>query len=208
MELQYYGANCVVLSSKDSRVVIDDTLASVGAKSITRPGDVALFTGMHKAPSVETRLTVQQPGEYEVSNVSIVGIPTRAHMDEVGEHSATMYKVVVGEMSFLFTGHVYPEFTDDQLEAIGIVDVMIVPVGGNGYTLDAIGALKLIKEVEPKVIIPTHYDEKGLQFEVPQQTLKQAVHDLAMEPKEVVAKLKLKPAELAELTQLIILERS
>ncbi len=48
----------------------------------------------------------------------------------------------------------FPKLTDAEQEAIGIVDVMFVPVGGSGYTLDAAGALQLIKAVEPKIVIP------------------------------------------------------
>jgi L-ascorbate metabolism protein UlaG (beta-lactamase superfamily) len=84
----------------------------------------------------------------------------------------------------------------------------VVPVGGNGYTVDPIGALKLIKEIEPKLVIPTHYADKALKYPVPQQELSVALKELAMEPKETVAKLKLKPTELTDVTQLIILEKS
>lgn len=208
MDLQYFGANCVSLSSRDVRVIIDDYVSSHGGKSILKPGDIALFTSTEPASLPATKITIAGPGEYEVSNISITGIPVRAHMDEAGKLSATMYKVETSELTFLFTGHVYPELSEDQLESIGLVDVMVVPVGGNGYTLDGVGALKLIKEIEPKMVIPTHYDEKGLQFEVPQQTLEQAIQSLGMEVKVTTPKLKLKPADLAEVTELVVLERS
>lgn len=208
MELSYLGADCLVLNSKESRVVVDDTLTHVSGKAVIKAGDIALFTAGQTGNLPATKLTVDQPGEYEVANVSITGIPARAHMDEPGKHTATMYKVIVGDISFLFTGHVYPELSDEQLETIGNVDVMVVPVGGNGYTLDGVGALKLIKEVEPKLVIPTHYDDKTLKYEVPQQTLAQAVNSLGMEPKETVSKLKLKGTDLGEAMQLVVLERS
>jgi hypothetical protein len=209
MDLQYFGANCVVLGGRDVRMVIDDDLASHGGKTVLKPGDIALFTGAVPASSLPaTKITIDRPGEYEVSNISITGIPVRAHMDEAGTYSGTMYKVETTELSFLFTGHVYPELTDDQLEAVGLVDVMFVPVGGNGYTLDGVGALKLIKEIEPKLVIPTHYDEKGLTFEVPQQTLEQAIQSLGMEIKEKTPRLKLKAADLGDVTELVVLERA
>ncbi|MEO6513179.1 MAG: MBL fold metallo-hydrolase [Candidatus Saccharimonadales bacterium] len=208
MDLQYFGANCILLSNRDVRVVIDDDLAAHGGKTVVKPGDIALFTGDVPSSLPATKITIDRPGEYEVSNISITGIPVRAHMDEVGKYSATMYKVEVGELSFLFTGHAYPELTEDQLETIGLVDVMIVPVGGNGYTLDGVGALKLIKEVEPKLVIPTHYDDKGLKFEVPQQTLEQAIQSLGMEVKETTPKLKLKATDLGDVAGLVVIEKS
>ena len=84
---------------------------------------------------------------------------------------------------------------------------MIVPVGGNGYTVDPDGALTLIKEVEPKLVIPSHYDDKALKFPVPQKSLSDALKEMAMEPKETITKLKLKASEISDLTQLIILEK-
>jgi L-ascorbate metabolism protein UlaG (beta-lactamase superfamily) len=208
MDLQYFGANCVVLSNRDVRLVVDDDLAANGGKGVLKSGDIALFTGLAPETLPDIKISIDSPGEYEVSNISVTGIPVRAHMDEAGKLSGTMYKVSTAELTFLFVGHAYPELTDEQMETIGLVDVMVVPVGGNGYTLDGIGALKLIKEIEPKLVIPTHYDEKGLTFEVPQQTLDQAIHSLGMEVKETTAKLKLKPADLGEVTELIVLERS
>lgn len=208
MDIQFYGANCLVLSAKGVRVVIDDNLAELGGKSPMSAGDIALFTNVHAEPKVKTKLTIDQAGEYEVSDVSVYGIPVRAHMDEPDEHTATMYKLRTKDLSIFVPGHIYPELSDEQLEAIGMVDVMCVPVGGNGYTLDPVGALKLIRKIEPKLIILTHYDAKGLNYPVPQQTLEQALTALSMEPKETVSKLKLKASELAAALELIVLERS
>ena len=208
MDIQFHGGNCIVLSTKHARVVIDDTLADLGAKSTAKAEDIALFTSPHTAPAVAPKIMIDQPGEYEVSGVSIYAIPARAHMDEENQKSATMYKLMIDDVKVLVTGHVYPELSDAQLETIGMIDVMFVPVGGNGYTLDSVGALKLIKKVEPKMVIPTHYDDKALHFPVPQQDLEQALKGLAMEPKETVSKLKLKAGELGETMSLVIVEKS
>jgi len=188
-------------------VLIDDNLAELGGKTVLKAGDIALFTGPHGNTAPGAKIAIDQPGEYEVSGISIYGIAARAHMDEEGQRNTTMYKIVADDLRILITGHVYPELSDKQLETIGMVDVMFVPVGGNGYTLDSIGALKLIKKVEPKLIIPTHYDEKGLQYPVPQQELDQAFKGLAMEPKETTAKLKLKSGDLTDVMQLVVLQR-
>ena len=207
MELQFYGANCVAITHKGTRLVIDDNLADLGAKPVVKADEVALFTGAHGSAAA-ARLVLDGPGEYEVADISTIGIAARAHIDEEGSLGATMFKLIVGELSVLVTGHIYPELNDAQLEAVGMVDVLIVPVGGNGYTVDPVGALKLIKAIEPKLVVPTHYADKSLKYPVPQQDLSHALKELAMEPKETVAKLKLKPTELSDVTQLIILEKS
>lgn len=209
MDVQFYGANCVVISGKQVRLVFDDNLSELGAKTVSKEGDIALFTGSHAETAGQTaKLMIDQPGEYEVAGVSIYGIAARAHVDEEGQKTATMYKLILDDTNVLITGHIYPELSDSQLEAIGMVDVMLVPVGGNGYTLDGVGALKLIKKVEPKLVIPTHFDDGTLKFPVPQQPLDQCLNALAMEPKETTTKLKLKAGELGDVTQLVILEKS
>lgn len=208
MDLQFYGANCVSLSYKGSRFVVDDNLADLGAKATLKAGDVALFTGAHGTPGVDTKLAIDYPGEYEIADISVTGIAARSHLDEPNQHSATMYKLVTSELSVLVCGHIYPDLSDKQLEAIGLIDVLFVPVGGHGYTLDPLGALKIIKAVEPKIVIPTHYEDKALKFEVPQTDLKTALHELGMEPKETVTKLRPKPADLTDVTQLVILEKT
>ena len=206
MDLQFYGANCVAITLKGARVVIDDNLAALGGKSITKSDDVSLFTSAHGL-SVG-RLTFDGPGEYEIADISVIGIPAQAHLDEAKTHTATMFKLVIGDLTMLVTGHIYPELSEAQLEAIGIIDILVMPVGGNGYTLDPVGGLKLIKSIEPKLVVPTHYADKAFNFPVPQQDLSNALKELGMEPKETVSKLKIKTGDLTDVTQLVILEKS
>lgn len=206
MDIQFHGANCLTIATKQARVVIDDNLAELGRKTVTKSGDIVLFTGPHGDVS-EPRLLVDQPGEYEVAAISIYGIPARSHMDEEKAQSATMYKLMVDDQNLLVLGHVYPDLSDVQLEMIGMVDILFVPVGGNGYTLDPVGALKLIKKIEPKIVIPTHYAGKDLNYPVPQQELEEALKQLSMETKETLQHFKPKAESYSEgTTKLVILE--
>lgn len=206
MELTYYGGNCLRLTTKKSSIVIDDNLSSLGLKSVTKSGDISLrsFSG---AGEHEASFSANMPGEYEVADVAIHGVAARAHMDADDKKSATIFTVESGDLKVVFLGHIWPELSDEQLEAIGMVDILVVPVGNSGYTMDGIGALKLIKAIEPKVVIPTHYADKDVKYEVPQVELAEALKGMAMEPTEKIDKYKAKPGELADVTQLVILER-
>lgn len=207
MELQYFGANCIKLTTKKATITIDDNLADLGAKSVTKAGDISLFTGSHGVVTAESKITIDKPGEYEVSNISIQGVPARSHLEEEGKYGATIYKLLVEDLRIAIVGHIYPSLSSSQLEAIGIVDILIVPVGGSGYTLDPVGAQKVIKDIEPKLIIPTHYEDASLNYPVPQQSLEEALKILAVEPHETTAKLKVKAGEFSEGTKLVVLER-
>ncbi|HUC88334.1 MAG TPA: MBL fold metallo-hydrolase [Candidatus Binatia bacterium] len=208
MDLQFFGANCISLTTKQARLVIDDNLEDLGGKSVTREGDVVLFTGIHSKPVKSPKIVIDQPGEYEVQGIFIYGIKARGHMDETDKKTSTMYKIMNDDLNVLVTGHIYPEFSDSQLEAIGMIDVMILPVGGNGYTLDSTGALALIKKVEPKLVIPTYYDDKALKYPVQVVSLDEALKNLPMERRETAPKLRLKSSDLGEVTQLLVVEKS
>jgi len=206
MELAYFGANCLRITTKKAQIVIDDNLDKLGLKSITKPSDISLKTfaavGDHSS-----RFSADRPGEYEISGVVIHGVAARAHMDEEGKQGAIIYTIAADDLKVAVLGHIYPDLSDEQLEQIGAVDIVVVPVGNAGYTLDGIGALKLIKQIEPKAVIPTHYADKTIKYEVPQVELAEAVKGLAMEPSETLAKYRPKPTDLTDTTHLIVLER-
>lgn len=207
MELQYYGANCLRLSAKKAQIVVDDNLAKVGLKPVTKPTDISLRTNRDIPEAEQAAFKADMPGEYEVSGMVIRGIAARGHMDEEGKNNAVIYTIEADDTKVVVLGHIYPELSEAQLEQIGMVDVAVVPVGGNGYTLDGVGALKVIKQIEPRVVIPTHYDDKSIKYEVPQAGLADAIKNLGMEVTETLAKYKIKPSELSDTTRLIVLEK-
>ena len=207
MELTFYGANCVRLAAKKAQIVIDDNLSKLGLKSVTKPTDISLRTNKSLPEPKDSFFRAEMPGEYEIAGVVIHGIAARGHMDEEGKMSSVIYTIEADDTKVAVLGHIYPSLSEDQLESIGLVDVVITPVGGNGYTLDGAGALSVIKQIEPKLVIPTHFADKAIKYEVPQAELADALKNLGMEVSETTAKYKIKPAELSDTTRLVVLER-
>lgn len=206
MEIQYFGGNCVKISGKKSTVVVDDNLAALGQKSIVTNKDIVLFTQPEHA-ALDGHFMIDCPGEYEVSEVSIIGVAARAHIDETETLRNTMYRVVIDDTRIAIVGHIHPDLSEQQLETLGTVDVLIVPVGGSGYTLDGVGAHKVISKIDPKLVIPTHYHDAKLKYEVPQSELEEALKSVSIEPSETVESLKLKNIEYGESTKLIVINR-
>lgn len=206
MELTYHGANCLRISTKKAQVVIDDNLDKLGLKSVTKPTDISLHT-FSGVPAKQSHFVANMPGEYEISGVVIHGVSARGHMDEEGKQNAVIYTIAADDLKVAVLGHIHPQLSEDQLEQIGHVDIAVVPVGDSGYTLDGVGALKLIKQIEPKIVIPTHYADKVIKYELPQVELVEALKGLAMEPAETLPKYKPNPTDLTDTTRLIVLER-
>jgi L-ascorbate metabolism protein UlaG (beta-lactamase superfamily) len=208
MQIEYFGGNCVRLSTKKVTVVVDDNLADLGQKSITKPENISVITNSQLYKSIPSgQFVIDRPGEYEVMDVSAQAIAARAHIDNEGEQKGLAIRLVIEDIKIGVLGHIYPELSEEQLEALGMIDVLIVPVGGNGYTLDGVGALKLIKKISPKIVIPTHSGDSKLKYEVPPAPLEEAIKGLAMEPSETLDSLKIKGRDFEEGTKLIVLNR-
>lgn len=207
MELEYLGGNCIKLTTKKGTFLIDEgDLVKLGQKAPAKAPSVSLCTTVPDAKS-SAEFVIDSPGEYEISDVSVQGIAARGLNDESGSKTNTIYRLVVDDVRIVIAGNVSPELSDSQLEAIGTVDILFVPVGGAGVALDGLGALKLIRKIEPKMVIPTYYADKGLKYDPIPVSLEEALKAISMEPTETLDKLKLKGHAFAEVTQLVVLNR-
>lgn len=199
MDIEYKGGNCVILTVKKNTIVVDPKLSDLKLKDQGANATVQLVTQpQFEAPHGEDTLVINGPGEYEVANISIRGVAARAHMDTAESvKKATIYSVAAEDISVAVVGHAYPDINEDQLEAIGVVDVLVVPVGGGGYTLDATGAVEMVRKIDPKIVIPTHYADSATTYPVPQAELDLFVKELGATV-ETSSKLKLKAGTLGE----------
>jgi L-ascorbate metabolism protein UlaG (beta-lactamase superfamily) len=100
---------------------------------------------------------VSGPGEYEIAGVPITGIRTY-HDGERGAQRGTntVFVLEIESMRLCHLGDLGHVPTPEQVEAMGDVDILLVPVGG-GSTLDAAAAAETASLLEPKLVIPMHY---------------------------------------------------
>lgn len=207
MEIEYKGANCIVIKTKQSTIVVDPKLSAFGLKDQAAKATVQLATQKDFGIEGDEALLLNGPGEYEVGNISIVGVPARVYSDTPEEGKrATIYRISSADFAVVVLGHVAAPLTEEQLEAIGVVDIAVMPVGGNGYTLDAHGAVQVVRQLDPKVVIPTHYADKTMKYEVEQAELGSFVKELGVTPEEM-PKLKLKSGALPDTLSLYVLNR-
>jgi len=194
-EIEYKGANSVIISTKKSKLVVDPKLSIVGLKDVPANGAVELATEQRFiVNNPDAKLIIDGPGEYGVSGFDILGVSARRHIDSENEGKlSTMYRVEVDEARIGIVGNIDEKLSDEQLEKLGVLDVLVIPVGGNGYTLDATSAASLVRLIAPKVVIPVHYADKQIKYEVPQGELSLFVSELGA-PVEVMSKYKSKQA--------------
>lgn len=207
MEIEFFGANTIKLTAKNARFMVDDTLDQNGKKSVTKAEDVSIQTDQAIAVAAGGRLLLDAPGEFEVGDVSVKAVAVRGHRDESTERTATVFQFQTSDGTVVIAGHIHPDITDAQVEQIGHADVLLIPVGGNGFTLDAEDALKVIKKLSPSVVIPTYFDIEGIKTEMPQLKLEDALGTLALPVSEPQASLKLKGTDFTDdQTKVVVLE--
>lgn len=196
-EIEYKGGNGVVISTKQTVVVIDPKLSLVGLKDVSVKNAVEIATEPRFAiESEEARLVIESPGEYEVGDFSVSGVAATRHIDtENDEKNATIYRLEVNDVRIALLGNIAPKLTEEQLETLGVVDILILPVGGGGYTLGASSAATFVRQIEPKAVIPIHYADNALHYEVPQDEVELFTKELSA-PVEKTAKYKVKSAAM------------
>lgn len=209
-DIEYKGGNGIVVTTKKTSLVIDPKVSLVGLKDLSVKDAVELATeARFLLNDPAARLVLEGPGEYEVGDFSIRGVAAQRHIDtEQDEKRATIYRIEVGDVRIALLGNIDATLSDDQLEALGVVDILLVPVGGGGYTLDATSAATLTRHIGPKVVIPIHYADSALSYEVSQDDVEVFTKELAA-PVESVAKYKLKSAAgLPEVLTTVVVARS
>ncbi|MBH2007891.1 MBL fold metallo-hydrolase [Candidatus Saccharibacteria bacterium] len=195
-DIEYKGGNTVVFSTKANTVVADPKSSVVGLKDMVTKDAIELGTEARFLTNhADAKLVIEGPGEYEIGAFSISGIPAQRHIDTVEQEKlATIYRVGINDVRIALIGNIAPKLTENELEALGVIDILIVPVGGTGYTLDATGAATVVRQIEPKVVIPIHYADDALKYEVAQDTFETFTKELGAPVEEPISKYKIKSA--------------
>lgn len=102
------------------------------------------------------------PGEYETKGAFVTGIDARVDNDGVKEGSNVIYRFDVEGMRVVHLGLLnLKKLTDQQIETLGMIDILFIPVGG-GSALTAKDAAQITNILEPRIIIPMNFKVKGV----------------------------------------------
>lgn len=163
MVITWYGQACFKIQSGDKALVLDPFEKSVGLTPPSIQADLLFVTHEHfdhnniKATKGDYFL-INGPGEYEVKGIKAMGIRSY-HDNENGAKRGlnTLYLIEIEGIHILHCGDLGQNLLDDkQLEEIGNVDILMIPVGGF-FTIDAKQAVGIINQIAPKIVIPMHY---------------------------------------------------
>jgi L-ascorbate metabolism protein UlaG (beta-lactamase superfamily) len=214
MEITYIGHSCFKIKGKELSLVIDPYDPKIGFKLPKLEADVVLSTHDHPdhanlSAVTGTRFTIKDPGEYEISDVFIEGLATFHDAKSGTQRGANIvYSIDIDGFTLLHLGDLGHELSDETLENIGSVDVLMIPVGGF-YTINSEVASKVISSIEPGFVIPMHYKTPDLNPSVSKEMdgLDKFLNEMGVE-KDVkrLDKLKLSSkGEVPEETEIVVL---
>ncbi len=206
MDITFLGAGCVKLSGKSITVVCDPYSDANGLPKLNLRADVVTESGPEGFGHVASAMTIDTPGEYEVRGATIIGVPARLHIDESG-YRGTVFSILIDGVNVVVTGNISGNLDEQQVENLGQVDVLVVPVGGKGLTLDAEGAAEVVTQIEPSYVIPVHYDDGATTYSMPQDDVQTFLKEMGSSP-EAQSKFRVNPKEAPAETQVILLSRA
>lgn len=128
------------------------------------------------------------PGEYEVAGVFVRGFSSVSTYDGK-ERLNTIYTISLEDSNLCFLGALgMGTLSPETLEALPDIDILFVPVGGDGV-LSATEASKLVTSLEPRIVIPMHYDKESLAAFLKEQGVTGTTTDkLTLRKKEILEK--------------------
>jgi L-ascorbate metabolism protein UlaG (beta-lactamase superfamily) len=168
MDITWLGQSCFQLRGKNVTLITDPYTPQQGSSSGEPPRlsklNTSIVTISHNHPdrnaiagiSGEPRM-VQGPGEYEISDVLITGVASYRDNKRGQEHGRnTIYIIHMDDIAICHLGDLGHLLQEEQLEEVADADVLLLPIDGQS-TINAEQALEVISQVEPRIVIPMHY---------------------------------------------------
>ena len=209
MDLTWLGHGCFRLRGRSAVAVTDPYPPTLGLKLPKLEANLVTVSHAHDNHSyvqaVKDARLVDTPGEYEVAGITVTGFPTyhdAARGEERGRN--TVFVIEVDDVRVCHLGDLGHRLEDALLDAIGTIDVLLAPVGG-GSSLDAARAAEVVRQVEPKSVVPMHYALPGLRKEL--DPLDRFLKEMGVAEVEPLARLSLQAsAAETETTRVVVLD--
>jgi len=216
VNITWYGQTCFRIIAQKSRngsvnLLIDPLGKESGLRSPKLEADILLFTSPNDeriglSSGQEEHFLVTGPGEYDVKGVYIQGIAaqTQPRKEEISKKN-NIYTIEAEGIKICHLGKfAQKELTPDQLKIINEVDILMIPIGG-GEVVDSAEAVKIMAQIEPKIIIPMYYRIPKLKIKL--ETLDKFLKALGVKTLESLPKLSVKKEGLsAEIAKIIVLK--
>ncbi len=215
MDINWYGLSCFRIREGGTTVVCDPFTKIAGTQMAKVKADIVTVSHDQPGHNGVDRVTgdpkvLNGPGEYEIQNVFVSAMATHHRASDNGPAARNViYFMQFGNMTVGHLGdigEVPKQSAIDELQ-LGEVDVLMLPVGG-GDTLDPTRAVEMVGLLEPKLLLPMHYQQPGVSAKWVQELepVERFLKELGVSEAETQSSLRVTKSSLPEETQVVLLE--
>jgi L-ascorbate metabolism protein UlaG (beta-lactamase superfamily) len=209
MEIDWFGLSCFRLRAREATLVADPYEKKIGLKFPRPRADIVTVSHNHSGHDYADGVAgspklINGPGEYEVSNVFVTGVQT-FHDKRGGRDRGknTAYAINIEGLNICHLGDIGHVPNQAQADAIGEVDILLVPVGG-GNALNASDAAEVVSLFEPMIVIPMHFRAPDLNLKL--DPVDKFIKEMGIKAPHAVESLSVKRDGLPKEMQVVLLE--
>ncbi len=210
MEITWYGHSCFRLTERGMATVVTDPFDdSIGYEPLKLKADIVTVShnaaGHNYIEAIKgTSHIIRGPGEYEIGGVFITGVQTDGHSKKTnGQPRNTLYVFDYDGITIAHLGDLKQVPTQTEVEALGSVNVALVPVGGGGG-LNAAKAAEVVSLLEPNIVVPMHYATPAARLKL--DSLDKFLKEMGLNAVEKLPSLKVTRSGLPDETRVIALD--
>ncbi|MBN1452536.1 MAG: MBL fold metallo-hydrolase [Anaerolineales bacterium] len=211
MEITWYGHSCFRLTERSMATVVTDPYdhSSIGYDSLKLKADIVTVShhasGHNNTNAVKgASHVITGPGEFEIGGVFITGVQTNGHgKEDDSELRNTLYVFDYDGITVAHLGDLDKVLTQTEVEALGTVNVALVPVGGGGG-LNAAKAAEVISLLEPNIVIPMHYATSDVKLSL--DSLDKFLKEMGLGSTDKQPSLKVFKSGLPDETHVVVLD--
>ncbi len=167
MHITWLGLSALKIETKEAVIVMDPFNPAMAAKPMRAKADIVTMSDAQSplASHIDAiqgePFVIDSPGEYDLKGVFIQGIGTETAGDKAGGRTVNSCIVDAEGMRLVHLGLMNKMPSDEIIEKMDTVDILIVPVGGGDNAMSPALAAKAVSEIEPRIVIPVMYDAAG-----------------------------------------------
>jgi L-ascorbate metabolism protein UlaG (beta-lactamase superfamily) len=208
VDISWLGLSCFRIRGNQAIVITDPFPPDSGYTLGKQTADIVTVSHPHPSHSYVEGVggpprVVRGPGEYEISGVLVLGLTT--YHDAVKGQSRgknTVYLMEIDGVTVCHLGDIGHIIGDEPVEEMGKVDVLMLPVGGVA-TINAAMAAETIRKIEPKIVLPMHYQTPAAKREL--EPLEDFLKEMGQGPIEPRPRLSVTKNNLPISTQVVVL---
>lgn len=209
MEIKYLGHSCFRIKGKNTTVITDPFSPDIGLALGKQTANIVTISHQHAGHNHTegiggTPRIVSRPGEYEIGDAIIIG-QSSYHDAEKGliRGKNVVFVVAMDELTICHLGDLGTPLKESEIEELGKVDILMVPVGDMS-ALNSAAAARLVRQIEPSIVIPMHYQLPESNREL--EPVGRFLSEMGTEGIVPQAKLTITRSNLPLTTQVVVLE--